>query len=1092
MAPKPTPIAPRSLEAEPVVRSDADMQTPEAAAERRGAKKMKVHIDSNQKRADVRLDRLEKEARELHLDTETPRLIRGITPESGSEHNEVTDEAFFKVNVVSTFMLATIMLRNPALRDAFNTFPASITKLSESLSLAQPLNAAENELIIKLNQLSAHPGCPSLARIGGSWGNVVETAKHIAQQGGPAFDALTSPVPGPIIMPHRVPVAQKYGALPAGAVVLPALGAVPALPIQAKAQEKAPSSGGVLNWMSENKLATAGIAAGVAVGLYMLFKNKKKKSKDGDEGDDEESFFNWKTLGIVGAVAGVLFGASKALGKDGITGLLSDKLGVDIKSVGDGGDRIMEAGKLLLKGELVAAKNVLVDGADNDPEFHGQIAAMVNAEMQIDMTDPIKVVTARQIFVAGQKNYNDFMSTSDDWTDEAMSEIQSVAPFFGKLPGIDTKEDNDAQIALRGFLRNHSESIVARDGMTVDQALRKLIATKKAEQAGPQPATEVAPLPTPTEHATIESPTALLALTKKGIPDYENRDPIIAGLSGEMLKLANKRENALGEEISSHGIKAYVAALKELDAQIRSDIQKGGLDPKERLELQNRLVKIEEHATALGELLQIHNDAARAYEQALRNRDPQQMEETYNALFKAKFNLSELFRDIFTRKGANHFAFLTTTVGTRIGATLFSTYIGEGIDKEYAQYIFGKGARRMMDLIGAARTGGLAGVAARLKGPTHIPTLTDITNATASIHGDMKAVMDKIRLDTQGTAAARKIDADDFRDLGELGDRIAEQHKGIDRAWKKTSKEFEEAMKLGKRVDAERLAQELHALSQQRVNLETGGLKTAMGWWERWYKGGVKGQAFNAGANEVRNFTRRIIGNAATDEALHGAGHLGILKRAARYGKYTGLVACFSIGTALSADEKTDTTDAMKQTALMMMPIAGTANSFWEAARGRETMTGRDLDITDRGMSVFFGLGGAFADILRFKSAKGWIARTARGYAEGRALSKAGKAATYGKRIDAATKLAEETAALLKWEKILTSGKKILFAIPLTYAGLSYGYAYLKPEPELNLDPSFVDNVMKPLADEAEQMPSPGMVTPPEAPPETSEAAAGG
>lgn len=114
-----------------------------------------------------------------------------------------------------------------------------------------------------------------------------------------------------------------------------------------------------------------------------------------------------------------------------------------------------------------------------------------------------------------------------------------------------------------------------------------------------------------------------------------------------------------------------------------------------------------------------------------------------------------------------------------------------------------------------------------------------------------------------------------------------------------------------------------------------------------------------------------LIGNASqkqgivdriTDKAAPKLGQLFAKSNVSR-------IPCYAISLGMGTYLQTDETagvgigKAAGQTALDIMPVLGEASDFYSAFTGEEGITGRKLDMSDRGIRLAFGIGGSLVNL---------------------------------------------------------------------------------------------------------------------------------
>ncbi|MEK7528864.1 MAG: pre-toxin TG domain-containing protein [Patescibacteria group bacterium] len=153
-------------------------------------------------------------------------------------------------------------------------------------------------------------------------------------------------------------------------------------------------------------------------------------------------------------------------------------------------------------------------------------------------------------------------------------------------------------------------------------------------------------------------------------------------------------------------------------------------------------------------------------------------------------------------------------------------------------------------------------------------------------------------------------------------------------------------------------------------------------------------------------------------------------------------------GTALGRDEFTDAWTAGKQAALDVAPVTGTFSDFYSMTTGKEYITGRKLDATERFIRGGFGAVGALSDVLLVVGVGVGIRGALTTVKLMRKSRDAIRIAKVIEEARAAKTLAEQTKIMGKVAKIEKSARTI--ALAGTGALMGYQLVY-QPIAELNM-----------------------------------------
>jgi hypothetical protein len=146
-------------------------------------------------------------------------------------------------------------------------------------------------------------------------------------------------------------------------------------------------------------------------------------------------------------------------------------------------------------------------------------------------------------------------------------------------------------------------------------------------------------------------------------------------------------------------------------------------------------------------------------------------------------------------------------------------------------------------------------------------------------------------------------------------------------------------------------------------------------------------------ARQTEKLRRTFLeGVSAQKEAIQGGQKISRLAKIRTLGgklfHYAPMIGLGALGTVLSHDSETSWGKAAAQTALDLAPYTGTASDFYSFWQGKEVITGRKLDWTDRGIRLLFGVGGFVSDVANSSVLGAPLGLSIRGIIDGARITK--------------------------------------------------------------------------------------------------------
>lgn len=957
-----------SLEEEPYA-------IPEHPEETLKSERMRVEQTSTRGRADISLESLEKRA-SRNYDPETPRLINEINFHESAEKQREQLQALTNVSVQ---IIAQILARNSdaAKKIDLNKFK-NIPFLEKYLDSIHP-KAAENAAMHKLLEMCDNITAPASVAMKEIWPDIVDQAKNISRE----ISALL-----------KADFGKKHPEKSEGFV--------------SKSVE----------FVKRHPVISASIAIAGAYGIYKLWnwmfseKDEGKGEKTAEEGKESEKkepekkeggFLKW-VVGI-GIAVGSIFGLGRLLGSDGVKKWIKDKLGWNISD-----NRIAKALTCLSEGEFTKAAKTIWEGVDENADFHEKMAGVISKDQK-------KEVTAKTLFVLKDEKFEDFLS----WESQAADMVSKHAaeiPYLGKAMKLflDSEKENEEQIAVRGFLQKYEKTVrkimPVRESTTVETVMHKLYAHLIGERET---------VPAAVAGIAAAGATAGAAKTETGspaptsdIPEQSRRDAAIENLPKEKQRRAVENENVLKEKITIEEIAQMQEDIDDREEALR-DLLAQQLEPNQRQKVEAKLAILLGQKEEMGKLVNTHSEAAAAYLAALESDDVKEevFIERYVTLVETKEAIEDLHSDVFRREGWTEIQALAATHAARFLYAAHRRWLKtEDINTDHANYLFDKFIDRLKFK--------------RRPRPIPMHTLNDVKTRTAAMFEDIDKSIKQWNTEASGMKK-EWMQRKHFEALDRFEAEAGAQHKALDRLWKEKTTELRAAVKANDTPRVKALQTELNEVAQHKMHIEFGQMRNYGGWFKRWqeaFKGNPQSPVYEQGINRLRMFFRETLRTSKKLQAASEAVAQHTLSKVLlRKGRLVFLAGSLILGGETLADEKTGRTKAYVQAGLTILPVAGTYLDFYSAIAGKEQITGRKLDTTDRALAAVFGTVGLACDALTVLGVglAGRAALTA--IKGGRGMSAAIRAARAASKIEKARNAAEAGKALKTVERLQTARK---------------------------------------------------------------------
>lgn len=967
-----------SLETEPTA-------APENPAEEYEGRKKETYEKSRRGRADVSLESLEERA-SRNYDPETPRLINEINFHESAEKQK---EQLQALTIVSAQIIAQILARNP---DAAKKFDLNkfenipfLEKYFDSIHPKAAENAAMHKLLEMRDQMTADVSIAMKEK----WPEIVDAAQKTSRE----MKAM--------------------------------------LEVNFKKEHPEKGEDGFISesvkFAKDHYILTAGIALAGAYGIYKLWnwmfpgkeektEEKKEAGKESAEGEKTEKkeeksgFLKW-AFGIGLAIAGI-FGLGRMLGSDGVKKWIKDKVGWNVSD-----NRVAKALTYLSKGEFMKAAKTIWEGVDENADFHEKMAAVINKDQKTE-------VTAKTLFVLKDEKFEDFLSWTSQAADMASKHAAEI-PYLGKAMKLflDSEKENEEQIAVRGFLQKHEKTVrklmSVRNSTTVEAVMHKLYAHLTGEREA-IPAVVASGAAAGAAAGAAKTEAASPAPTSEN-PEQSQRDAAIEKLPKEKQRRAVENENVLKEKITTDEIAQMQKDIDDREEVLR-DLLTKPLDPNQRQKVEAKLAILLGQKETMGKLVSAHSEAASAYLAALESDEVKEevVIERFTTLVEAKEAIEDLHGDVFRREGWTELQALAITHAARFLVAAHRRWLKtEDINTDHANYLFDKFIDRLKY---------------RLR-PTPIPmhTLGDVKARTATTFEDIDKSIEQWNKEASGMKK-EWMQRKHFEALDRFEAEAGAQHKALDKLWKEKTTELRAAARTNDTPRVKALQTELNEIAQHKMHIEFGQMRNYGGWFKRWqeaFKGNPQSPVYEQGINRLRMYFRETLRTSKKLQAASTAGAQHTLSKVLlRKGRLVFLAGGLILGGETLADEKTGRTKAYAQAGLTMLPVTGTYLDFYSAIAGKEQITGRKLDVTDRAIAGLFGAVGLACDALSVFGIglAGRAALTA--VKAGRGMSAAVRAARVASKLGKA-KDAAEAGKTLKTIEALQTARKWGFRVSL-------------------------------------------------------------
>lgn len=907
--------------------------SPETLAERRKAGQMEVTGKSIRGEADILLGRLAEKAEKAYSDPETPAKITRINFSDSVEKQKENVDA---METVVFFMLADLFARNPDLaanlkledpKVAAAILPSYIKK-----SHPEGLIGADMAAYAKLKQMVFHLDAPVTTYFKENWSNLVIKARERGKLVNGLAAQSFLPTAAPVIGPAQGPKQPQ--------------------------KPKTPESGALATAVEFGKnhpIAAIAVVAAGAFGAYKLFSWIKEKlspttsiMSGGTEKPAEQKSGILKWILGIGATIAAFFGLGKLLGTDGFQTFIKAKFGVDLDK-----NRAAKSLMLLANGKPGEAAEVLWQGLDENAEFHTKMAEVISKEMG-------KEVSAKTLFEIRNEKFEDFIGKTAQIKDEFSSTIGEWSGIAKPVVGLflDSEQKNKEQIAVRGFLKNHESKIRAmmavREETTVDDVLKALtVATEKPGSTTDASRIATGAAPALASAATVAALAKPDARTEK--PFYEERDALAKRLPEGPKLMAVEREKVLAKKIKFSDIRQFNEEVESRDEALSRLLAKN-LKPAERKKVQAKIKTLQEQQKHLDKLLTEHAKAYKYYVEGLqRNTDEEDMKKRFADLIQTKEVLEAHYDEIFEREGWTELLALTATHGLKLALFTYRKFLKTSeMTNEHANYLFGKAVDTLRPEKIKER------LAALRKPNLPIPGIDELKKETDGLFTGMQKLIDDVHAGSQGIAS-EGLTKEHFEQLDALEVTIRQQQRNLERLWHQKQVELKAAIASANPAEQSRILKEIQEIGSERARLEAGAIGKLGSMFDRFKlicKGvGGKPDVKDKGVEAFRGFFRRIFKENRKPEG-------GISKVLLRKGKLVVMAAGLILGGEALTDEKTGRGPAYAQAGLSMVPLAGTYLDFYSAIAGKEQLTGRKLDVTDRAISSMFGVAGLATDAL--------------------------------------------------------------------------------------------------------------------------------
>lgn len=594
--------------------------TAATAAEAHEAGSMRVKTESLRGRAGVSLKGLEERskerAKEQKLDTETAQEINRINLTGSAE---LQRGRLDRLRFVTIAMTAKALHEYPAIEQKFKpeqfiNFPL----LAEYLQKLPDSPSADNAALHKLSELYKNPDSPASQAIRKEWPAILQESRKMVSG------------------THDLQFAVEHPEKPKSGLISKCL-----------------------DTMNNHPWITLGIGAAACFGVYKLISKLWNREKTPEAGAqvapppeakaeapaEKQGFFSrfWKWILGTGGVIGLLFGAAKLLGIDKFSDLVEK----------------VQKGYKDLKEKLGGEES------DENADFYKKAAKLVGEKMHCKMD-------WKNVSKLRDEKFEDFMGTTSQWGDDLSNWVGEKVGMLGK-PFLDSKKENDQQIALRNFFKRYQDSkeldqiVVIREETTVGEVLMRLYehitkekvtppeavvagaaaATAGAAVAGGAAAAKPAGTPEPLDVKGKDSAELLAAASTE-----HDRDAAIEALPVPAKTLALENERLLTKKIKTAEIVQLRKRIADIEQDTKASLERA-VDASMRQELTAKLAKITEAKQKLEKLIQEHAVADAAYYAALGdNSGEENISDKFEKLIEAKEKIEEVYGEIEPQRRA--------------------------------------------------------------------------------------------------------------------------------------------------------------------------------------------------------------------------------------------------------------------------------------------------------------------------------------------------------------------------------------------------------------------------------------------------------
>lgn len=1028
----------------------------ETAEARKEAERMRVQKEAARGRTNISLETLAEKTRARKFDSETPQKINKI---NFSESPEQQKENLDSLADVTIIMLSNIFQKNPDLD--LSKFE-SVQSLEQYMQELHP-GPAENAAMHKLKEMALYTDSAVSKYFRNTWPQTVEISKGVSKK----MSALLSSDWREKVSGYAEKGKEK------------------AKTLMSELKED-PVKFAKKHWIISGLTILAGAFA--AYGIFSVIRKKffpspapSEEKKEGEEKQAEakekksSGFWKW-ALGIGGTLL-ALFGVGWLIGPQRIKEFFKEKFGWNLDT-----NRATKALSLVLEGKFGEAVNVAWEGIDENAKSHAKMAAIISKNMRAK-------VSGKTLFELKNKNFEDFISTGAQAQDKASMLAQEYgSQYLSWIPGIDSQEENKAQIAIRGFLKKYEKIIrdimPIREETTVGEVIAKLAEhqEKRAAALPAGPGTKPLPQPKKPEAAAAlavaggaalavagGADSAGIAATEAGgapesptlppeIPEeraaYTERDEYTKNLPENLQKKAIAYEKLLAKQISFSDISNISERIEEIEMQLRN-LLAAELKPDNRKKVEEKLTEWLKQKEGFYALVENHSNKHNTLTEALKqNADEKTITAKYEDFIESKELIAQYADDMFKAQGWEELKLLAASHALRFATFIKRKWFPANAAQQHAAHLFDK-------LFECLKPSNLRAKLAPLIKKPPLVSLHTIRTATDDLFKRMEesiVIMDPVR------NALRKIEQEHFELLDQYEQKVLTQQRRLSQLWKEKYRVLKAAVKKGEPTD--KLLREIADIGKEKARLE---FNTARGCGDMYgqFKAAVKGEGatkaekevYEQGINKFRSFFRKTL-RAQKESAIYGT-ERGLSKVLVRRGGLVFLSAAIGAASgAALADESEDTKLVMTQAGLTAVPLVGTYLDFYSAIEGKERITGRKLDATDRAIAAAFGVAGLATDVLSVfgigLAGKGALMAIK----TGRAMGGAARAAKVVRAVEAGRD-ARTALKAYKGYRALEVGGKWGFRVALGGALGKAGYSLVFQETEqLPVSDDFAKDVL--------------------------------